>query len=286
MHEPFIDPRRSNEQFPEMKPTQLKCEHRVNPLGIDVVSPRLSWVLESFLRGQRQSAYQILVAGCQEDLETEQHLLWDSGKVVSNRSINIVYEGVVLRSGMRCYWKVRVWDREDHPRAYSESAVWSMGLLDPADWSAEWIGMSRSRPGGSQPPAQEWTDQPMARALRPPHLRKTFTLSGPVREATLYVTARGLYEMWLNGVRVGDAVLTPGWTDYNKRILYQTYDVTALLAEGKNALGGILGEGWYTGYVGFDPKRRGAHYGTCPQLLVQLQVQYEDGTISTIVSDA
>ena len=269
----------------EMRLAQLKCEHRVNPLGIDVVSPRLSWVLESSQRSQSQSAYQILVAGRQEDLEAEKHLLWDSGKVISNRSINIEYEGAALRSGMRCYWKVRVWDREDRPGAYSKPAVWSMGLLNPSDWLAEWISPRRGTPGGFEPPSQEWTDHPMARASRPPYLRKAFTLSGPVREATLYVTARGLYEIWLNGARVGDAVLAPGWTDYNKRILYQTYDVTTMLTPGENALGSILGDGWYAGYVGFDPKRRGAHYGSHLQLLLQLQVQYEDGTVATIVSD-
>jgi alpha-L-rhamnosidase len=269
----------------ELRPVGLKCEYRVDPLGIDEGAPRLSWALESEGRGQVQSAYRILAASSEEKLEAEVDLLWDSGRVESGRSVSVEYEGEALRSRSRCVWKVRVWDGAGDPSPYSGPAVFEAGFLERSDWKGGWISLGRKPDEDFEPPTGEDYDD-LANGLAPsPYLRKEFPLDKPVRRARLYATARGLYELHLNGSRVGDDVLAPGWTDYDRRVQYQTYDVTPLLAEGQNALGAILGDGWYAGFVGFDPKHRGALYGARPQLLAQLHVEYEDGSKERIATD-
>lgn len=271
----------------EMHPTRLRCEYRDNPLGLDETSPRLGWISESSRRNETQSAYQILVSDSIEDLNADKGTLWDSGKVASNRSLGIEYQGKQLNSKMRCYWKVRVWDGNDDPSPYSKTAYWEMGLLQTSDWKGKWIGLGDAPPtAGHQPPSGDELEDPLLRGLRPsPYLRKSFSLKGKTRKARLHATARGVYELCINGHRVGDHMLSPGWTDYDTRIQYQTYDVTDLLEEGQNAIGGIIGDGWYSGFYGMDPKRRGAHYGHRPQLLAQLEVESEDGSTQTITSD-
>ena len=269
----------------EILPVHLKCEYRVDPLGIDERVPRLSWALQAEGRSQTQSAYRILVAASEEDLESEENLLWDSGRVESGRSVGVVYGGEALRSGSRCVWKVRAWDGAGNPSPYGGPAVFEMGLLEESDWEGAWISLGEGPSQDMDPPSGEEYDE-LGNGLDPsPYLRKEFRLEGPVRRARLYATARGVYEPYVNGERVGEDVLAPGWTDYRKRVQYQTYDVTGLLAEGQNALGAILGDGWYAGFFGFDPKHRGAHYGSRAHLLAQLEVEYEDGTTQTVVSD-
>ena len=243
----------------DLRPINLKCEHRADPLGIDERVPRLGWALASEGRAVVQSAYRVLVAGSEEDLEAEANLLWDSGRVPSDRSLGIEYGGEALRSGSRCVWNVRVWDGGGGASPPSEPAAFEMGLLEGAsDWEGAWIsageGPAGEGPAGDmEPPTGDEYDA-LGNGLAPsPYVRREFGLGRPVRRARLYATARGLYELSVNGARVGDDVLAPGWTDYRKRIQYQTYDVTDLLREGPNALGAILGDGWYAGFVGFDP---------------------------------
>jgi alpha-L-rhamnosidase len=180
---------------------------------------------------------------------------------------------------------MRVWDGLDNPSPYSEPAAWQMGLLERSDWTGKWVGLGEGAAGDVESPAGEEFDN-MLMGLTPcPYLRKEFELTGAVRKARLYATARGVYELHLNGQKVGDDVLSPGWTDYDKRIQYQTHDVTEMLAEGRSALGAILSDGWYAGFVGMDPKHRGTHYGTRPRLLVQLDVEHTDDARVSIVSD-
>ena len=269
----------------ELKPVGLKCEYLVDAEGIDEVLPRLSWTLESEVRDQIQSAYRIVVAGSEEDLEAEKNLLWDSGRVESGRTIGVEYEGEALRSGSQCVWKVCVWDGTDDPSPYSRPAVFEMGLLERSDWTGTWISAGKGLAGDMEPPSGDDYDD-LANGLAPsPYLRKEFPLKKPVRRARMYATARGVYELYINGNRVGNDVLAPGWTDYERRVQYQTYDVTPLLAEGPNVLGAVLGDGWFAGFVGFDPKHRGALYGARPQLLTQLDVEYEDGTTESLATD-
>jgi alpha-L-rhamnosidase len=262
-----------------------RCENRRNPLGLDASQPRLSWILESEARDQVQSAHQVLVATSEEDLEAERDLLWDSGRVESDRTVGVEYGGEPLRSGMRCAWKVRVWDGAGGRSPFSEPAFFEMGLLERSDWKGSWISLGEGPSQDMEPPSGDEYDD-VGNGLAPcPYLRKEFGLEGPVRRARLHATARGVYELSLNGARVGEEVLAPGWTDYEKRIQYQTYDVTRLLADGQNALGAILGDGWFAGFFGFDPKRRGAHYGVSPQFLAQLEIEYEDGTTQSVATD-
>jgi alpha-L-rhamnosidase len=270
----------------ELRPVGLRCEYRADPLGIDERFPELSWALESEGRGQVQSAYRVLIAQSEEDLESEENLLWDSGRVESGRSVGVEYEGEALRSGSRCVWKVRVWDGEGDPSPFGGPAFFELGLLESSAWEGDWISLGKGPDEDFEPPTGEEYDD-LANALEAsPYLRREFLLDRPVRRARLYATARGVYEFYLNGSRVGDDVLAPGWTDYDRRVQYQTYDVTPLLAEGPNAIGALLGDGWYAGFVGFDPKHRGAHYGVHPQLLAQLEIEYEDSGTETITTDS
>ena len=397
--------------------TTPRCEYSDNPLGLDSSQPRLSWVLESSERAQRQSAYQVLVASSEEKLKGGQGDLWDSGKVASDQSIQLAYAGKPLSSRQRCFWKVRVWD-QDGKTSESTPAFWEMGLLQPADWQAQWIGFTTNasskspfegarwiwfpegNPAANAPkgerffrrivrlpddatiksallaltvddqftlyvngeevgkssgqtdawkelktfdlksrlkagpnliavkayndahsagflakldiecgpgpqitavsdkswkvadaPAEGWNkpgfddaawkpakeiaklgEGPWGAAFsgkptlgQVPHLRKAAQLDKPIKQARLYASALGLYEFYVNGQRVGHDIFNPSWTDYKKRVQYHTYDITSLLRSGNNALGLILGDGWYAGYVGLGGPHR---YG--PQALDDL----------------
>ncbi|MBL9169134.1 MAG: family 78 glycoside hydrolase catalytic domain [Verrucomicrobiales bacterium] len=268
-----------------LSPVALRTEWLQNPLGIDSPSPRLSWKLESSLRAQRQTGYRVLVASSKQALEANSGDLWDTGKVASDETIGRAYEGKPLGSGQLCFWKVKVWDQAGQESEWSETASWSMGLLDPRDWKAVWISVR------DKTPLHRDRDQlhlPPAR-----HYRKEFGLPKAVRRATIYASSLGLHELYLNGRRVGDALLEPGWSDYAKRVYYRTHDVTGLVRAGTNAIGGIVADGWYAGYVGYGllvgygPYRTGRSiYGKTPALCAQLEVEFEDGTRSWVGTDA
>jgi alpha-L-rhamnosidase len=425
------------QSFGALSIENLRCEYRVDPAGMDVVQPRLSWVLASKQRGERQTAYQVLVASSPEQLAREKGDLWDTGKVQSDETVHIVYQGQTLPSRLRAWWKVRVWDREGHASRWSAPATWSMGLLQRSDWQAKWIadpnlanpvkpqrahngyhsefaqssaatkritidlghsqqfdavrlfparpydwqpdtpgflfplrfrleaaalsdfsdsvvlvdrtGADEPNPGTNAPlyrfepatarfvrltvtrlPARDpgnfgialaemqvlngdaslgagaavlaldsietgpWSRTNLndgildtvkpgsSRALPVTLARKAFQLASPVRRATAYISALGLYELHLNGQRVGDQLLSPEWTSYRKRVSYQTYDVTAMLRPGANVIGAMVAEGWYAGRLMLTGPFA---YGSCPELLVQLEIERSDGSTQVIVSD-
>jgi alpha-L-rhamnosidase len=259
-----------------LTPDNLTCEHFTNPMGLDVRQPRLSWQASAAQRGARQTAYHILVAESIGILEAasagqaEDGLLWDTGKVMTDTSVHVPYAGASLQPGQRYYWRVRVWDENDAVSEWSEIAFWEMGLLDSINWQADWITPDWDEDGSWPQPA--------------PLLRRGFAAGSNIVAARVYATALGLYELRLNGQRVGDAVLTPGWTSYDHRIQYQTYDVTALVREGDNALGAMLGDGWYRGYLGFEGQR--SLYGDRLALLLQLHLTYADGHVEIVGSDS
>ena len=247
----------------------LRVEYLTNPIGIDVVQPRLSWRIASARRNTMQAAYQIQVATSEASLARGADLLWDSRKVTSDASVFVDYAGPPAASRTRYYWRVRVWDTNGRASPWSAAALWETGLLQPGDWTARWIG----------PPPTTSDSLPSPSPL----LRGSFQVAERVRSARLYVTSLGLYEAYLNGQRVGDQLFTPGWTSYRRRLQYQTYDVTQLVRPGANVVGAMLGDGWYRGQLGFFGQRN--LYGRRLALRAQLEIRYESGRTERIVSD-
>jgi alpha-L-rhamnosidase len=271
-------------QRSDLQPRQLRCEYRADPRGIDQPQPRLSAVLESVgsqpaSRGARQTAYQVLVSSSETLLKANQGDLWDSGRVRADALFNIVYAGRPLPSWQRCFWKVRAWDQDGRPSNWSEPASWTMGLLRAEDWKdAKWIGTrapARAAPTGAETPA--------SRRLAARQLRREFEVAAPIRSATVAFCGLGISELYLNGKKVGDEVLSPPLNEYNKRVTYVTYDVTSLLKPGRNAMGVWLGNGRYWAPRLKDPTLTRT-FGP-PTLRLILRTEYADGTVRTIVSD-
>lgn len=243
--------------------SNLRCEYKVNPIGIDAARPRLSWQLRASERAVVQSAYEIEVTSAGRPV-------WTSGRVASSQSVHVPYGGPPLESARRYTWRVRIWDGSGRVSAWSEPAFWEMGLLEPEDWQAAWI----------QPAIDEDPSAPQPA----PMLRGSFTVTGRVRQARAYVTSLGLYELEINGRRVGDQLFTPGWTSYRRRLQYQTYDVTDYLRPGENAIGAMLGDGWFRGYLGWNSQRN--LYGDRLALLCQLRIEYANGRVAMVGTDA
>ncbi len=246
-------------------------------MGLNRPAPRFDWALDGDGHNRCQSAYRLVV-------KAGENVLWDSGKVQSSRTRQIEYAGEVLVSDMHCTWTVMVWDEEDAASDWADAQHFRTGLMHPKDWRAQWIARYFVLPAGREAPADNSYDNRW-QARPADHLRRDFaTVERPVR-ATAYVSALGLYELYLNGARVDDAVMAPGWTDYHQRVEYQSYDVTDMVVAGANTIGALVGEGWYSGRVGHNQRRAGNHYGGRPALLCQVHLEYADGRIETIVSD-
>lgn len=264
----------------QLRVCSLRVEHCVNPSVVDVAHPRLSWVNEpknEQVKGQRQTAYRIVVASSEEGLRKGHYDLWDSGRVPSDISVLVPYGGRALSSGQDCYWKVQTWDAKGKRSKWSPTAHWGMGLLKPEEWHAQWI--TARQPQGA------------------PLFRKAFTLNRKVQKAKAYVTAGGYFELYVNGQRVGEDQLVPNFTNYTTRdgidkggiaienrfttyrVLYLSYDVTRLLQNGRNALGAMLGDGFY--------RSTSYHVGSFgePCLFCQLEITYSDGTQERICTD-
>ncbi len=242
----------------------MRCEYLTNPMGIDVPHPRFSWIITSPRRGVSQSAYRIIVTRT----SGKRSKVWDSGKVPSDRSANIAYQGTPLVSGEKYNWQVEVWDEQGRKSATAGKAWFQTGLYQRSDWKATWIMAEDT-------------------AISAPLLRKAFTVDKEIKHAWVYVTGLGNYELYLNGKKVGDHVLDPARTDFRKRVLYVTYDVTPLLKKGFNALGIMLGNGTYRveavkdryGWSGHAPRTN------TPRALLQLDITYTDGSREQIVTD-
>lgn len=243
----------------------LTCEHKINPIGVDVLQPRMSWKINAPGRNFMQTAYNIRVST--DKNFPKKNTVWESGKMLSNESILQPYNGPALQSGRRYYWQVSIWDGADKQSAWSELAFWEMGLLKPEDWKAHWIE-----------PLQD-----TARKMPGLLVRNDFTLKNKVASGRAYVTSHGFYELYLNGKKAGDEVLTPGWTSYQKRLQYQVYDITNLLQQGNNAIGAMLGDGWYRGSLAWE--NNWGIWGKKLGLLCQLQIRYVDGSEETIITD-
>ena len=247
----------------------LKCDYHVNPIGIGVAQPQLSWQIVAEESNFVQQAYEIRVAESEENLSKSSKLVWNSGKVNSSESVNVTYGGTPAKSGQRLWWQVRIWDTKNKATSWSEPAYWEAGLLNASDWKANWIRFGQEKDNLVSRPSQ--------------YFRKEFSLVKKIKSARVYVTALGLYELRLNGKKVGNDLFTPGWTSYKTRIQYQTYDVTSMLGA-KNTIGAILADGWYRGNIGFQGQR--SYYGNKSALLTQLEVTYTDGTSEIVATDA
>jgi alpha-L-rhamnosidase len=431
-----------------VKVANLRCEYKADPIGVDAARPRLSWILEATkpsLRGLKQTGYQILVASSPAALKADRGDLWDSSRVAGDQSVNVEYAGPVLKAAQDCHWKVRVWDQEDKPSDWSANGRWTMGLLQPADWQARWIGHDADPDGadaasqqmqkllslqqapwvwlpgtksGNQPvgaayfrkgldlpagqkvlkatflivaddgftlfvngqesgtgtdwkqprrldvtarlqagqnvlaiqvnnagsgpspaglmgllvvllesgapvvvpvdaswqgaakPGDRWQGpeydatrwaavsvigkngvQPWGtvkssgvRMLPPSHFRKSFSVDKPLQRAVLFASALGIYDLQVNGKALNSDVLSPGWTDYSKRVHYFGYDLTSQLKRGPNTLGAMLGDGWYASYLAFSGRRN--YYGDKTRFIAQLRLDYVDGSSEIIGTDA
>jgi len=234
-----------------VKPTGLRCEYVENPMGVQSEHPLLSWMCNSNRRGAYQTAYQVVASSSEEKLLAGDYDLWDSGKVESNHSFGVPYNGRKLSSGQRVYWKVRIWDENDNVTQFSDPAFFEMGLLNPLDWKGRWMGFLGGLIGNGI------------------LLRHSFTVAKKVARARAYICGLGYYELRLNGSKIGDKLLDPGATDYSKTLLYSTYDVTGNLRNGLNVVGIVLGTGWS---------------GT-PKALLQINIEFDDGTRQEVFTD-
>jgi len=252
----------------QVKVVQLLCENKQNPLGIDIRNPMLSWQLRSEDNGISQTAYEIVVTQNINNFNSNDYVVWRSGKIISDQSVHVVYAGSTLYSKQKYYWKVRIWDKNGKVTPWSNTAFWQTGIFNYNEWTAKWI----------EPGYVEDT------VLRPsPLMRKEFNVDKKIKSVTAYITSHGLYEAQINGQKIGDGLFTPGWTSYNKRLQYQTYDVTSMIRKGKNAIGVTLASGWYRGLLTWNSYKN--IWGKSLGLLLQLEIEYADGTNERIVSD-
>ena len=271
---------------PALKITHLTCEYLINPVAVEAQHPTLSWQLTSVQYAKRQKAYHILVASSMALLNTNQGDYWDSHVVTSSNSTQVTYQGKPLSSRKKVYWKVMAWDEKNVPSDWSPPASWSMGLLNAADWKAKWIGSTVD-----QNPDAAITDPA-------PFFRKEFRVEKNIKQAVVYVSGLGFYELFINGKKVGDQVLAPAVSNYDKRplknllypyddqstqrVYYNTFDITSSVIPKNNALGMILGNGWYNQR---DRTVEGKMWYDVPKLIFQMEITYTDGTSDIIVSD-
>ncbi|WP_211316518.1 family 78 glycoside hydrolase catalytic domain [Niabella yanshanensis] len=262
----------------DIKPVYLRCNYKVNPF-IDTKIPMLSWELVSNQNNQVQTAYQVMVASSLALLNNETPDIWNSGKTEGNQTNQVAYNGKPLFSAGIYYWKVRSWDKDRNAGPWSIVASWETGLFNKLEWKADWIGFELDSLNTNKdyhlPPA--------------PYLRREVRLKTGIKRARLYVTSLGLNEFYVNGTRIGSDYFLPGWTDYNKRLYYQVYDVSKNIKAGDNVLGAVLSPGWYAGYVGYallvgSPQVRG-FYGNTPLLRASVWVEYHNGEREIIATD-
>jgi alpha-L-rhamnosidase len=245
----------------QTKVEQLLCENSYNPIGMGVEKPRFTWLITSTQGSTMQTAYELVV-------REGKKMVWSTGKVNSDQSVLVEYAGAPLISNTKYNWQVRVWDNHGGVSAWSTPALFHTALFKESDWKAKWISIGFEEDAKTRPVQ---------------YFRKSFTVKKKIAQATAFITSQGMYEAYLNGSRVGDAYLTPGWTSYKTRLQYQVYDVTALLHAGDNAAGAMLGNGWFRGTLGWVGN--GNLYGKQLALLMQVHIQYADGTSDFFVTD-
>ncbi len=266
------------------KPIDLTvCDYFHNPVGYSIDHLSMSWKLPAVRNGIRQTAYQIVAAHNKDSLDTNP--IWDSGKVISDMSINVPYGGKPLLSRERVYWKVRYWDEHGKISGWSDINFFEAGLLSNSDWHGKWILSSDPRIKQiNRNTERTKTSKRSADYVPPAYFRKEVKVENSVVSARLYVACRGVFQFYINGEKVGKDFWGTGWTDYNKRIQTNTYDITTLVSSGENTFAAVIGDGWYSGNFGWKPGSRGL-YGDRPELLAQIEIVFKDGTRKTISTD-
>jgi alpha-L-rhamnosidase len=255
-----------------IKVSELRCNYLENPVGVETVTPRFSWILTSPENGQYQKAYRILVANNIKSLTKKKGILWDSGKVKTDCTTHVPYAGrACLKSRQRCYWQVYVYDKNNN-EVCSEPAFFEMGLIKRSDWQAKWVCATQTA-----------TD--IDNSVPAPLLRKTVSLNKKIVDARVYVSGLGYYELYLNGTKVSDEVLQPPFTRYDRTVMYNTYDVTNMLSKGENVIGMILGNGWYNCFTEQAWYYRQAPWRHHPKMLFQMHVRFDDGSEIVVMSD-
>ncbi|MFS2188055.1 family 78 glycoside hydrolase catalytic domain [Mucilaginibacter sp. Mucisp84] len=270
-----------------LKVLNLQCEYKTNPLGIESLKPKLSWQMQSDARNTMQTAYRVLVAGDAAKLKRNIADIWDSGKVPSGASLQVSCNGKPMQAAKTYYWKVMVWDNHGKASAWSNTASWQMGLLTKKDWhGADWITYDKLPDSSVIVPFYHGKGPKRLGAANDvlPLIRKAFNVDAKLKKATLYICGLGHFELSLNGKKVGDHFLDPGWTKYDKQALYVPFDVTSQLLSGKNTIGVMLGNGFY--YIPRDKRYRkltGA-FGY-PKMICRLMLEYDNGKVENVVSD-
>lgn len=273
-------------QAQQLTVTSLRCESRSNPLGVEASQPKLSWQLQSSQQNILQTSHRILVADDEALLKKNIGNVWDSKQIKSSASIQVAYVGKALQSGKKYFWKVQVWDNKGNTSAWSSIAYWQMGLLQTKDWSnAKWIGYEEINdtaiiaPHVHQSGKKAWG--PRKDIL--PVLRKEFAVAKKIKQATVFICGLGHFELSINGKKIGDHFLAPGWTNYSKHAQYVTFDVTKNIQQGKNAVGVMLGNGFY--YIPSERYRKMTGAYGYPKLIAKTLIEFTDGTTQQIISD-
>ncbi|MBS1654981.1 MAG: family 78 glycoside hydrolase catalytic domain, partial [Bacteroidetes bacterium] len=270
----------------QLQINNLQCEYRNHPLGVESVHPSLHWQLQSSQRNILQKAYRILVADDSSLLVKNIGNIWDSKKVNTDNSIQILYKGKALVSAKKYFWKVMIWDNRGNVSSWSPVAYWQMGLLNEKDWAgAKWIAYEKLADSLKIIPAEhgngkkEWGKRPDILPL----LRKDFSVSKKIKRATVFISGLGQFEMSINGKKVGDHFMDPGWTKYNQKALYVTFDISNYIKKGDNAIGVMLGNGFY--YIPGERYRKMTGAYGYPEMIARILIEYADGSSENIVSD-
>ncbi|MEP6596060.1 MAG: family 78 glycoside hydrolase catalytic domain [Ginsengibacter sp.] len=261
-----------------LQPAILTCEYIENPLSIDIKIPRLSWTLKSIERNQFQSAYKLTVSDNIKDMRQDKGNVWSTGKIISPQNIQIEYSGIALKSFTRYYWKVKVYNQNDEASSWSDINWFETAMLDSSDWKAQWIS------DGSKNPVK---DEDYYKDDRMPLLRKEFATNKEIISARLYICGLGYYEAYLNGRKIGDHVLDPGFTTYRKQVLYVVHDVTSLIKKGANVAGIMLGSGWWNPLpfklFGRWDLRNYQQTGR-PCVKAEIHIHYSDGEVEKVIT--
>lgn len=264
----------------------LRCEYKQNPIGVDMMNPKLSWELQSKQQNVLQTAYRILVADDPSLLQTNKGNTWDSKKISSATSIQVEYKGKPLQPAKKYFWKIMVWDNKGNVSAWSDNASWQMGLLSTKDWNgARWIAYEEINDTAIIVPLIHGNGKKSLGDRRNilPLLRKNFSINKEVKSATAFICGLGHFEMSVNGEKVGDHFLDPGWTNYGKHALYVSFDITNKLKQGNNAVGVMLGNGFY--YIPGQRYRKMTGAFGLPKMILRTFIEYTDGTIENVISD-